>query len=146
MIRAIKYTALASVLMLSAGSAAWAQNYGTTQGGSNAGNQSAMGQSSPGTVSNDTQQRIRQALEQQGFSNIQVLPEAYVIRARAPDGSRVAMLLTPDQVTEVVTGNTGSTMGGAGVQPYGTMPNSQNGYGNGPAVSQQQGLGNQPNR
>jgi hypothetical protein len=154
MIAAIKYTALASALVLSAGSAAWAQNYGT-QGGTNAGSQSAtgesatgqsatgqsgMGQSSPGTVSSDTQQKIRQALEQHGFRDVQVLPEAYIIRGQAPDGSRVAMLVTPDQVTEVVAGNIGPGMSGAGSQPSGTMSSSQNGngFGNGPTVSQQQ--------
>jgi hypothetical protein len=140
MIKTIQYTALASALLLTAGSAAWAQTYGT-QGEFNAvnpSNPSALGQSSPGTISSDTQQKIRQSLEQSGFKNIQVLPEAYVIRALAPNGDRVAMLLTPDQVTEVVAGNAGPAMSGAGSQPYGTMSNSQNGSGNGLATSQQQ--------
>jgi hypothetical protein len=154
MIKAIKYTALASALALTAGSAAWAQtsqSYGT-QGEFNAvnpSNPSALGQSSSGTISSDTQQKIRQSLEQNGFRNIQVLPEAYVIRAQAPDGSRVAMLLTPDQVTEVVAGNSGpdmsgtgsqsyAGMGGAGSQTYGTTSGSPNGNNNGSTASQQQ--------
>jgi opacity protein-like surface antigen len=112
MITAIKCAALASALMLTAGSAAWAENYSQNYG-AQSNYSSGSGQSSPGTITADTQQRIRQSLEQNGFKNIQVLPEAFVIRAQAPDGSHLAMLLTPDQVTEVVTGNMGSgtTMG-----------------------------------
>ena len=145
MIKAIKYIALASALALTAGSSAWAQSYGT-QSEFNAASPSAVGQSS-GNISNDTQQKIRQALEQHGFKNIVVLPEAYVIRAQAPDGSRIAMLLTPDQVTEVVGGNAGPGIGGvesqsyagmsgAGPQSYGTSSGSPNA--SGLTMSQQQ--------
>jgi hypothetical protein len=136
----IKCAALAGVFMLTAGSMAWAQSYNTnqgTQGYSNAGNQSASGQSSSGSITSDTQQKIRQSLEQSGFKNVQVLPEAFVIRAQAPDGSRVAMLLSPDRVAEVVMGNSTSTMQGTSSQPYGAQSNWQSGNGSS-AGSQQQ--------
>ncbi len=53
-------------------------------------------------VSTDTSQRIRQSLEQNGFKNVQVMPEAFVIRAQAPDGSHLVMEVTPDQVAGIV--------------------------------------------
>lgn len=112
----MKCAAVASVLLLTAGSTAWAQNYDTnpgTQSSANTGAQSSSGQSSPGAnITADTQQRIRQSLEQSGFKNVQVLPEAFLIRAQAPDGSHIAMLLSPDRMAEVVTGNANQGMQG----------------------------------
>ena len=70
------------------------------------GAQSGWGQSSPGgSVSADTQQKIRQSLEQSGFKDIRVVPETFVVRAQAPDGSRIVMLLSPDQISEIVMPN-----------------------------------------
>jgi hypothetical protein len=142
----LKIAAMASVLMLTAGSMAWAQGSMTTPGAQtnpNASSPSAWGQSSASNVSADTQQKIRQSLEQSGFKNIQVLPEAYVIRAQAPDGSHIAMLLSPDQVTEVVTGSANSgTVGNPGMlgnsaQAYGARSSWQ-GSGSSMMPSQQQ--------
>jgi hypothetical protein len=85
------------------GSAAWAQ---TAQSNVNPGMQSEPGQSSPGArVTADTQQRIRQSLQQSGFKDIRVIPETFVVRAQAPDGSRIVMLLSPDEVSGVVVSN-----------------------------------------
>ena len=53
-------------------------------------------------VSTDTQQKIRHSLEQNGFKNVQVIPQSFVIRAQAPDGSRVVMEVSPDQFEEVI--------------------------------------------
>ena len=53
-------------------------------------------------VSTDTQQKIRHSLEQNGFKNVQFIPQSFVIRAQAPDGSRVVMEVSPDQFEEVI--------------------------------------------
>jgi hypothetical protein len=164
----LKVTALASLLMLTAASMAWAQNSTTnpgTQGNVNMSNPSAAWAQNPmtnpgtqgkinnpsaastqnstmnaGTLRNadtskssawgagtnitaDTAQKLRQSLEQSGFKNIQVLPEAYVIRAQAPDGSHIAMLVSPDQITEVVTGNANAGTPGNSSQPNGAQSN-----------------------
>ncbi len=66
-------------------------------------------QNGPG-VTFDTQRRLRQSLEQNGFRNVQVVPESFMIRAQAPDGSRVVMEVSPDMVQGVVE-NTGSSTG-----------------------------------
>lgn len=54
------------------------------------------------TLTKDTEQRIRRSLEQSGFKNVQVMPQAFVIRAEAPDGSRVMMQMSPDRFAELV--------------------------------------------
>jgi hypothetical protein len=122
------------------GSAAWAQTSSSTPGPQNnttPGAQSAWGQSSPGaSVSADTQQKIRQSLEQSGFKGIRVVPETFVVRAQAPDGSRIVMLLSPDQMTEVVMPNANQGMQGNSSQPFAGQSSSQ--PGNGVNTTQQQ--------
>ena len=138
----IKSAALASVLVLMGGSIAWAQSSSSnpgTQSNTTPGTQSAWGQSSPGaSVSADTQQKIRQSLEQSGFKDIHVVPETFVVRAQAPDGSRIVMLLRPDQMTEVMMPNANQGMEGNSLQPFADKSGSQTGSGNGLNTSQQQ--------
>jgi hypothetical protein len=126
----LKCAALASVLMFTVGSAAWAQNYSANsgmQGNGNTGAQSSSDQSGWGTsITADTQQKIRQALEQSGFKDVRVFPQSFVVRAQAPDGSHVAMLMSPDMVTEVITQASQGTPG-TGLQPYGAQSSGQTG-------------------
>ena len=91
----IKCTALAGALVLAGGSMGWAQTYNSNSGVQNNPNPGVQssGQSSDGYgVTADTQQKIRQSLEQSGFRNVQVVPQSFVVRAQAPDGSRIVML------------------------------------------------------
>ena len=64
--------------------------------------------SPPAAVTRDTQQKMKQSLEKNRFKNVVVIPEADVIRAQAPDGSKVIIEISPDHVTGVVVGS-GST-------------------------------------
>ena len=138
----LKSAALASALLLMGGSAAWAQASSSNPGAQNnttPGAQSTWGQSSPGSsVSADTQQKIRQSLEQSGFKDIRVVPETFVVRAQAPDGSHIVMLLSPDRVAEVVMSNANQGMQGNSSQPFAGQSSSQAGNGNGPNTTQQQ--------
>lgn len=59
-------------------------------------------------VTLDTQQKLKQSLEKNRFKNVVVIPEADVIRAQAPDGSKIIIEITPDHVAGVVVGS-GST-------------------------------------
>ena len=125
------------------GSVAWAQTSSSnpgTQDNMASGTQSASGQSSPGLGANvtaDTQQKIRQSLEQSGFKDIRVVPETFVVRAQAPDGSRIVMLLSPDQMTELVVPN--ANQGTQGMQGNSSQPFAgQSGYGSGLNTTQQQ--------
>lgn len=153
----LKSAALASVLLLIGGSAAWAQTSGSNPGTQTPGTQtpgtqtpgtetnvtpgaqSGWGQSSPGgNISADTQQKIRQSLAQSGFKDIRVVPESFVVRAQAPDGSRIVMLLSPDQISEMVMSNANQGMQGNSSQPSAGQSNSQAGNGNGLNMTQQQ--------
>jgi hypothetical protein len=144
----LKSAALASALLLIGGSGAWAQTSSSnpgTQNNMSSGMQSGGGQYSPGSsVSADTQQKIRQSLEQAGFKDIRVVPETFVVRAQAPDGSRIVMLLSPDQLSEVVLpqANQGTqgmqSMQGNSSQPFAGQSGYQTGYGSGLNTSQQQ--------
>jgi hypothetical protein len=141
----LKSAALASALLLMGGSGAWAQSSSSNPGTQNnmgSGAQSAWGQSSPGAnVSADTQQKIRQSLEQSGFKDIRVVPETFVVRAQAPDGSRIVMLLSPDQMTEVVMPNASQGaqgMQGNSSQPFAGQSGYQAGNTNGLNTTQQQ--------
>src|SRR5438105_14316726 len=53
-------------------------------------------------VTLDTQQKLKQSLEQSGFKKVVVLPEAYIIHAQAPDGSKIVMEVSPDQVQAII--------------------------------------------
>src|SRR5438270_10129973 len=53
-------------------------------------------------VTLDTQQKLKQSLEQSGFKNVIVVPEAYMIHAQAPDGSKIVMEVSPDQMQAVI--------------------------------------------
>jgi hypothetical protein len=62
-----------------------------------------------GNVSTDTKDKLRQSLESSGFKDVTVTPEAFMIRAQAPDGSRIVMMLRPDEMTGVIEPQTGSS-------------------------------------
>jgi DNA-binding LacI/PurR family transcriptional regulator len=124
------------------GSVAWAQSSSPNPGAQNStvsGTQSGSGQYSPGaSVSADTQQKIRQSLEQSGFKDIHVVPETFVVRAQAPDGSRIVMLLSPDQLTEMVMPSANQGQQGNSSQPFAGQSGYQSSYGNGLSTTRQQ--------
>ena len=59
-------------------------------------------------VTLDTQQKLKESLEQNGFKNVAVVPLAYVIRAKAPDGSKILMEVSPDEMQAIID-RTGSS-------------------------------------
>ncbi len=140
---------IASVALLAAPAFAFAQTPGMTTGQPNGANQrsnqSAMSQNhgmmgnqsygenqgpnqqSYGQLTQNTQQKLQQSLQRNGFKDVTVQPEAFVIHAQAPDGSRIVMEVTPDQAAGiVVSNNTGNSS-----QPHNQgMQNGQNGSSN----------------
>jgi len=66
-------------------------------------------------VTLDTQQKLRQSLEESGFKNVKVTAETYVVHAKAPDGSHIVMMVSPDQIAGVIE-HTGSSS-----PPHGSM-------------------------
>lgn len=56
-------------------------------------------------MSLDTQQKLEQSLKQSGFHDVTVTPRTFVIHAQAPDGSRIVMVVGPDQTRGVIISN-----------------------------------------
>ncbi len=98
---------IAAVVMLAP--SAFAQTTSTTGSSRSDSPSTSSPQLPPDTaVTVDTQQKLKQSLEQNGFKNVIVVPEAYAIHAQAPDGSRIVMEVAPDQMRAVIE-RTGSS-------------------------------------
>jgi hypothetical protein len=102
---------IASLVMLAAPAIAQTTS-GSGQRDSSASSSSQVPPDTAVTV--DTQQKLKQSLEQNGFKNVIVVPEAYVIHAQAPDGSKIVMEVSPDQMRAIVerTGSSSTSSGG----------------------------------
>src|SRR5882672_3575096 len=97
--RVPSFPMIASFVLLAA--PAVAQTSGMT--GGQLSDSTSSSQLPPDTaVTVDTQQKLKQSLEQNGFKNVVVVPEAYAIHAQAPDGSRIVMEVSPDQMRAVI--------------------------------------------
>ena len=79
--------------------------------------------STDAAVTRDTQQKLKQSLEKNRFKNVVVISEADVIRAEAPDGSKIIIEISPDHVIGVVVGS-GSTADPTAMRP----PRSGDGF------------------
>src|ERR1700730_17645739 len=100
---------IAAVVMLAA--PALAQ---TASSGSSSPSSSQLPPDTAVTV--DTQQKLKQSLEQNGFKNVIVVPEANPIHAQEPHGSRIVREVSPDQMRAVIerTGSSPSASGSTG--------------------------------
>ena len=103
--RLAAFSTIASFILLAA--PALAQTSNMTGGQSNDTSASSRIPSDT-AVTLDTQQKLKQSLEQNGFKNVIVVPEAYFIHAQAPDGSKIVMEVSPDQMQAVIE-HTGSS-------------------------------------
>ncbi len=48
-------------------------------------------------------QQIKTDLQQSGFSDVKVMPESFLVRAKDKSGNPIMMIINPDSVSEVVT-------------------------------------------
>jgi hypothetical protein len=95
------------------------------------GNSTASNMPSDNQVSPDTQQKLKQSLEQTGFRDVVVTPSSYIIHAMSPDGSRIVMLVSPDQMQAVIEHTGSSSQPGGWSQP-GSSSNPTGGSTNSP--------------
>ncbi len=59
------------------------------------------------------ERQLRHDLQQEGFTDIRIQPEGFLVQARDPHGNPVTMLLTPNSVTAVTAeGANGRGMNG----------------------------------
>jgi hypothetical protein len=96
---------ISSVLLLT--SPAFAQQAGTTTA-QPTGTSTSSNLPDDTKVTLDTQQKLRQSLVDSGFKNVKVTAETYVVHAKAPDGSHIVMMVSPDQIAGVIE-HTGSS-------------------------------------
>ncbi len=46
-------------------------------------------------------QHVKDELQQAGFTNVQVMPESFLVRAKDKQGSPVMMVINPDSITAI---------------------------------------------
>jgi len=56
-------------------------------------------------------QQITQQLSQAGFTDVHVMPESFLVRAKDPQGHPVMMVINPDSITAVTAMGSGGQMG-----------------------------------
>jgi hypothetical protein len=72
----------------------------TNQNGSQTNNQTAANAS--GSMAN-MQKMMRSNLEKAGFSDVKIMPESFLVRAKDPQGNPVMMVINPDSFEAVTT-------------------------------------------
>lgn len=50
---------------------------------------------------------MRTTLQQSGFTDVKIVPDSFLVRAKDKSGSPVTMFIGPDSVTEVLGGTAG---------------------------------------
>jgi hypothetical protein len=98
----------------------------TDSSGSNTGS-SASAQSGPAMATTpQISQKLRQSLTQAGYTSIQIVPQSFLVHAKDKGGNPVAMVVTPDSVTQVTElkgpagSGSGSQAGASGVADQST--------------------------
>ncbi len=83
--------ALAAAMTLSVMGAAFAQSSGSAGTSSDA----------SGQGKGNIRQQVQASLKQSGFTDIKIMPESFLVRAKDPQGRPVMMVINPDSVTAV---------------------------------------------
>ena len=69
--------------------------------------------------------QVRDDLTKAGFSDVKVMPESFLVRAKDPKGNPVMMVINPDSFTEVTTiGNGASPNPPSASNKMGAAPNA----------------------
>ncbi len=69
---------------------------------------SASAQAGVQNGSQSVQQKVRQNLEQAGFTDIQLMPSSFLVRAKDRDGNPVMMVINPDSIAAVTIDKQGA--------------------------------------
>ena len=104
----MKRAIAASLILLSSAMAASAQTSGAdpdtvrSVAPSNQSSPAASNQANA-AVSAPLRQQVRDNLVSAGFSDIQIMPTSFLVRAKDKSGNPVMMVINPDSVTELAT-------------------------------------------
>jgi hypothetical protein len=115
---------LAAVIALVSGSAVFAQGSPNQPAPNPSANQGAQSQSQQ-----PIRQQIQNDLSQAGYTDIKIMPESFLVRAKDKRGNPVMMLINPDSIT-AVTGEDPHSSTTTGSAP---APSNSNAPGNGNA-------------
>lgn len=119
---------VASTLLASASLAgpALAQGAGGSSAGAQQGDQTPAPMQSHKAAHRSThemEQQLRQSLEKSGFKDIHIRPAAFLVHAQSSDGSHMVMMISPDEVQEVI--QSGSTAPNHSNGATGSMPSHE---------------------
>ena len=69
---------------------------------------------------------MRTTLQQSGFTDVKIMPDSFLVRAKDKSGSPVTMFIGPDSVTEVLGGTAakGATSTTTSASTFTTVPSS----------------------
>jgi hypothetical protein len=117
---ALAFTFAAPVFAATAGSSTNSANPGVSTGqetGQGAGQTMGQGsaEQSGQMTSPKIAQRLRESLTHAGFTDVHVMPQSFLVRAKDQDGNPVMMVINPDSMT-AVTAVQGSGHNGTGSQ------------------------------
>jgi hypothetical protein len=92
-------TAFASLLAVGLAGPSFAANINTP---ANPATMSAN-QNEPAPNSSSLRDQVRDDMTKAGFTDVKVMPESFLVRAKDPKGNPVMMVINPDSFTEVTT-------------------------------------------
>lgn len=95
----MKLTALIPVVMCAA--LACPAMAASTDSSSSTGTNGTMNQNGANTSTPQISAKLRQSLAQSGYTDIQVVPEAFLVHAKDKAGNPVMMMVRPNSVTEI---------------------------------------------
>jgi hypothetical protein len=126
-----QHVLLSTVFALALASPALAASTGSTNSaGSSSNNASAQ----QGSVAPRIAQKLHDDLTKAGFSDVHVMPESFLVRAKDSGGNPVMMVVNPDSVTAVTalggpTGDQSGSSGGSSATTSGAASNHSSGAG-----------------
>jgi len=101
--------AVAATTGLLVSAAACAQN---DQAHAGTESQKSQTEASTPASSESVRAQIKSNLEQAGFTDVKLMPDSFLVRAKDKSGNPIAMIINPDSITEVVAEG-GASSGGA---------------------------------
>ena len=119
--RNLPAAAIGLAVFLAAPTLALAANESAKMTGQDQSQNQTQSEPSPGQSANQSiPQQVKNNLEQAGFSDIKIMPQSFLVRAKDKNGDPVMMVINPDSVVAVTEYN------GANGNPAGnnTTPNN----------------------
>ena len=76
----------------------------------------------PPASSGSTREQMTTTLQQSGFTDVKVMPDAFLVSAKDKSGNPVTMFINPNSMTEVIGTNAPAQSGATGAGAFATIP------------------------